>query len=452
MVVCAAILAIGVAAAADGSFGWALVLGPISALALFYVSQPPGVRVTERSQPGLWSVIARAAADAGVAPPRQVWLTHEAEILVRARRHRHDLLIGLPLLVCLEGHEVRALIAHEYAHLAFPRPDLVVPLARVWRDAAPARSEPDPWPTDAKTERELRAFGLVVERAADAAAIAAAGSRAAAARAIAGRDGLDLAQYDLRGDIELPPRPAWQPWRLAIEDIDSAWWEELHSGLTPWAWEETASELAQQHPDLGEALLELSEAKAALHPPRTPIRLQSLARRHRRRLARRTLGISPLMPVRWYTLTTVPAEWWQDRARRSADRVRAGVTKLLGRAPVDHAEMAEVFLDRHDELMAIWHPELSGITGDEQVADAAEEPDDDAQAVPPILIGVLEDALFSQGWRLEHPLRRGVLIGPHGGRVDASTLTIETFVDGLRTLLPGHPRDQRLAGDTRPAS
>src|SRR5690606_13426463 len=126
-----------------------LVLGPISALALFYVSQPPGVRVTERSQPGLWSVIARAAADAGVAPPRQVWLTHEAEILVRARRHRHDLLIGLPLLVCLEGHEVRALIAHEYAHLAFPRPDLVVPLARVWRDAAPARSEPDPWPTDA---------------------------------------------------------------------------------------------------------------------------------------------------------------------------------------------------------------------------------------------------------------------------------------------------------------
>jgi len=445
-------LAIGVAAAAAGNFGWALVFGPISALALFYVSQPPGVRVTPKSQPELWSVIARVAENAGVAPPRRVWLTHEAEVLVRARRHRHDLLLGLPLLICLDEHEVCALIAHEYAQLAFPRPDLVVPLARVWRDAAPARSETEPLPTDVATERELRAFGLEVERAADAAATVAAGSRAAAARALARRDGLDLAQYDLRFDLGLPARRAWQPWRVAIEDIDSAWWEELHSGLTPWAWEETAAELAQQHPDLGNALRGLSEVEATPRPPATPIRRQPFARRHRRRLARRTLGIGPLTPVRWYTLPTAPVDWWQDRARRSTDRVRAGLTQLLGRAPVDHPEMAEVLLNRNDELMAILHPELAGNTDDEREAGAADEPVDDAHEYPPVLVDLLEDALFSQGWRLEHPLRRGVLIGPTGGRVDASTFTAETFVDGLRTLLRGHPREQGRTGDARPAS
>lgn len=448
-VVPAGMLAIGVAAALAGSFGWALVLGPISALALFYTSQPPGVRVTAKSQPELWSMIVRVAENAGVAPPRRVWLTHEAEVLIVARRRRHDLLIGLPLLICLDGHEVRALIAHDYALLAFPRPDLVVPLTREWRDVAPAPSDPDPFPEDVAKERALRAFGLEVERAADAAATAAAGSRAAAARAIAAIDELDGVLFDLRDALGAPPRPAWRPVRWAIEDIDEAWQERARGGIPSWAWEWTPHEWAAlQHPDLGDALLGLSEAEAVLRPPRTPIRLEPFVRRHRRRLARRSLGIGPLTPVRWYTLATAPADWWRDRARRSAERVRAGVTQLLGRAPVDHAEMAQVYLDRHDELMAILHPELAGTTDD----DAADEPVDDAQEFPPILVDLLEDALFNQGWRLEHPLRRGVLIGPHGGRVDASTFTAETFVDGLRALLSGQAREQDRTGDARPAS
>jgi hypothetical protein len=38
---------------------------------------------------------------------------------------------------------------------------------------------------------------------------------------------------------------------------------------------------------------------------------------------------------------------------------------------------------------------------------------------PPVLGGLVEDRLLRQGWRLEHPAIRGVLIGPDGQRIDA---------------------------------
>ncbi len=42
---------------------------------------------------------------------------------------------------------------------------------------------------------------------------------------------------------------------------------------------------------------------------------------------------------------------------------------------------------------------------------------------------------MTRGWRLEHPIRRGVLIGPQGQRLDTNTLTTENYLDVLTNSL-----------------
>jgi hypothetical protein len=51
----------------------------------------------------------------------------------------------------------------------------------------------------------------------------------------------------------------------------------------------------------------------------------------------------------------------------------------------------------------------------------------------------VEDHLLRQGWRLEHPAVRGILIGPTGERLDARSLISGTYahpdLSALRALL-----------------
>ncbi len=418
---------VAVAAAGLGDFLWAAGFILLGAGATYFAVQPAGLRVTARSQPELWTVVATTAKRVGVPQPRKSWLTDTPAVVVRVRRSRYDLMIGLPLLACLQEHELRSLIAHELAATTFRRPHLVLPLAERWRDVAVARSDDDAAPEDKRTEQELRNVALKVEHVADRAAIDSAGSREAAARAVAIVDGLEMTLYDFRYDLGLPEPSLRRPVQQGLEDVDEVWRRALQDGLQLWVWyDEVAVELAHKHPPLAEAILGLDEADVALSLPTSPVRLRPLDKRSRRRLARGYLGIRPLAAVRWHTVETAPTQWWQARARRSVDRLRSDVAKVLGREPVGHVEMAEVFLLRHDEIAALREPVS---------AESAEEEDADDETLAPILSFLFEDALMTRGWRLEHPIRRGVLIGPQGQRLDTNTLTSENYLDVLTNSL-----------------
>ncbi len=157
-----------------------------------------------------------------------------------------------------------------------------------------------------------------------------------------------------------------RPVQQGLEDVDEVWRRALQDGLQLWVWyDEVAVELAHKHPPLAEAILGLDEADVALSLPTSPVRLRPLDKRSRRRLARGYLGIRPLAAVRWHTVETAPTQWWQARARRSVDRLRSDVAKVLGREPVGHVEMAEVFLLRHDEIAALREPVSAESVSDE---------------------------------------------------------------------------------------
>jgi hypothetical protein len=379
--------------------------------------------------------VARVAANLDVSPPRRVWLTHEPEVTVLAGRRRYQVMIGLPVLAVLEEHEIRGLLAHQLAQLAFPRPDLVIPLADRWRDVATARSDDDASPDDRGTELALRNTGLAVESAADAAAVAGAGSREAAALALTVIDDFFMTLLDFQHSLDLPTRSPRSLARPALEDIDDVWRRAVCGGWSAWEWyEEDLVEVAHRHPDLADAILAIREADVTLHTPRSPLSVRRLNRRARRRLARRWLHMSVLTPATWRTLETAPQDWWAARARHSTKRLRSEIRPVLGRDPVDHVELAEVTLIRIADVVAAYLPE-GEVAGDSE-AQAGPNPDDhEPLRPPPILMDVLEDALMSRGWRLEHPMVRGVLIGPQGQRVDGRAFTVETYVDNLRTLL-----------------
>ena len=348
-----------------------------------------GVPVSPSDQPDLWAVVTRLAAQHDTTPPARIWLTHDAVVELRGRRRKH-LLIGQPLFACLSDHELNALLAHA---LVGPRG----------------------------------------EDAADRAASAAAGHPVAAARAFAVVHSLEWAYtYDFVADLDLPRR-GWP--RVALEDLDEVWRRVVREGFTEsWWLDDSPDELGEEHPALANAFHDLSDPDLELRPPTTAIALRPLTRRARRRLARQWQGISPLTPVRWYTVDTAPQELWAARAGAWVARLRRDAGVLLGRQPTDHVELAEVFLRRTDELLAIRVPE-AGRRPEPDGADA------DEPSTPPGILFLVEDALFARGWRLEHPAIRGVLTGPRGERVDARTLALTWDqpgdLDQLRAVLRG---------------
>jgi len=241
-VVYAALAALAAVAVSEGDVVFLVGLGVFAVLVAFLARvtsvQAPGVRVTERAQPEMWTAVARVAASLDVAPPHRVSLTHRPEVTVRAGRHRYAVMIGLPVLAVLEEHEIRGLLAHQLAPLALPRPDLVLPLADEWRAVAAAQSDDDASRDDRRTELALRDAALAVERAADAAAVAAAGSREAAVRALAVISEFDLALLEFRHSLDLPPRSPRSLARPALEDIDDVWRRAARAGWSPWGWDE----------------------------------------------------------------------------------------------------------------------------------------------------------------------------------------------------------------------
>jgi hypothetical protein len=230
----------------------------------------------------------------------------------------------------------------------------------------------------------------------------------------------------------------------AISDLDDGWRRLLTRGIRlDWFDDERRARL---HPELAVALRRLGPTVSSLAAPASPVPVSPLRRREQRRLARATLLVLSRDSVRWFTFADTPASWWIDRAAEDTALIRPAAAMVLGRPPADQLEIIDVLLNRSDEMQTAMNT-IDGDDGDEDGEPAdepADEPAEEGQPreVPPVVAGIVEDALFARGWRLEHPAVRGVLLGPRGDRVDALALVAygedgKVDLTALRDLL--HP-------------
>jgi heat shock protein HtpX len=111
----------------DGHAGFvAFLLGLGGVLTLVAIAPrpqrftPPGPRVSSADQPELLALVDEVAAASGARPPDDVFLSIDANagVTEHGPRRRRALVIGLPLLVALDDQQLRAILAHEYAHYA----------------------------------------------------------------------------------------------------------------------------------------------------------------------------------------------------------------------------------------------------------------------------------------------------------------------------------------------
>lgn len=114
---------LGLGSAAGYLLGGIVSYGVIALLVGF--APPDGRRVTRDECPELFRAIDRARAELRAPAVDDVFLTHEMNAAVMERPrfgiagwNQRFLLVGLPLVHALSGDELRAILAHEFAHLS----------------------------------------------------------------------------------------------------------------------------------------------------------------------------------------------------------------------------------------------------------------------------------------------------------------------------------------------
>lgn len=429
----------------------ALVLDPVGlilvvallVLAEFVArSRRPGAAVTARSQPEVHALVTDAARRIGVAPPKRVWLvggpTVTARVTIGLTGRRRELRVGIPLLACLSHSQMAALIGHELWLLHHRRAWLVTRLWQRWCEATelaalyPGDDDPPPrWVRSVRTS--LDAFATEVARQADGAAVTAAGGVELAARAFALARTAAREFDDYLTNVSLPPHRWSRLMETAIFDLDEGWRRRIGQGIAETGWSSyNAATLAMLHPILAEPLRTLGTAPLPLGEPAQPITVAPLGTRERRRVIRLLLDIPRTRYVRWRTFRNAPASWWLRRARRDAEFARKYAQIALGRPPVDDIETIQVVqtLDL-ERLTTVLGPPRNGSPTDVVQVDHRPHP---------VVVHLVEYALLRQGWRLEHPATRGVLVAPNGETVDAAKLLADAYatdahLSGLRKLL-----------------
>lgn len=103
--------------------GW-LAWNVVKALHVRF-SPPEGLRLRREDAPELWAEVERIRVEVGAPPLHGIFITGELNAaMVQTPRFgvlgltRNDLVLGLPLLRSLAEDEARAVIAHEFGHLA----------------------------------------------------------------------------------------------------------------------------------------------------------------------------------------------------------------------------------------------------------------------------------------------------------------------------------------------
>ncbi|MFI7025302.1 hypothetical protein ACIBMZ_21565 [Micromonospora sp. NPDC049900] len=381
------------------------------------LGHPSGVPVTRRTHPELTGLVAETADRLGTPMPDRVLLTGTPTVDLAVARRRRHLLIGLPLLDCLNATELRALVGYRLALLRHRHCGLVVGLLHLWTEAVRAETYEEGRDLRRVTEfrRTLAGFAAEVQRDADEAAVLAAGA-AAAARAFALADAAAQGYTDFLESTALPEHRWWRLAEVGISDVDDGWRHLLRHGTPDVEWgEDEAQVLATLHPRLADALRALGRTPPPVVPTAHPVPVAPLSGRERRRLARRLLNIPYPRYIRWHTFADSPPRWWLRRAAGEAGSVRADVAAVLGRPPVDDVEAIDVIRTRPREVLAAaMHVPVGELSDDPGDC----EWDEPAAAS----VWLVEENLLRRGWRLAHPSVRGVLIGPAGEQVDARAL------------------------------
>jgi hypothetical protein len=207
----------------------------------------------------------------------------------------------------------------------------------------------------------------------------------------------------------------------AFSDLDDGWCRLLHDSdlarddASDVEWDsEEAAVLATAHPGLANALADLGLGSVTFGLAADGVAVAPLTGRAQRRLARRARHIPPQHVVRWTTFGEAPGPWWVRRAAEDARAIRGSVARLLARDPADDTEVVEVIQHRGAEILsAEYDLDPAALTGEAAGMD---------EWAASIVATLVEDVLLRQGWRLEHPVIRHVLIGPAGERLDGNRL------------------------------
>ncbi|WP_194923854.1 hypothetical protein [Catenulispora pinisilvae] len=148
-----------------------------------YVDDRQGIAADKAEDALLWDLVAEVARETRVAAPEALVLVPDAEISVaKAAEGGFALYIGVPLALALPAVELKAVVAHALAVMREPHPELAAGLVRA-REAAQVRA--DLWVSQApRLSRHFQqvlddsaGFHADIERHADRAAAAVAGSR-----------------------------------------------------------------------------------------------------------------------------------------------------------------------------------------------------------------------------------------------------------------------------------
>jgi hypothetical protein len=218
-----------------------------------------------------------------------------------------------------------------------------------------------------------------VEDDSDAAATTFASPDEAAEAVVIGElAGLEYTGYQL--DMR-PPKSE----DVAIQDVDEGWPLFVGHGDAPTTMDDDHTDEARYHRTLADPIARLGEV--GLRLPDDRVVLEKIAEKEQRRL-------DPGWRSRLYTFADAPQRWWLERARHDAEQVRGWAGKADDAEAADDAALLDTLVRRADDRR-LW------------------------------LNLYAEHRLLADGWRLEHPAVRGVLIDPAGDRVDITRMDPE---------------------------
>ena len=234
-----------------------------------YVDDREGIAADKEEDAPLWGLVAEVARETRVAAPEALVLVPNAEISVaKAAGGGFALYIGVPLALALPVAELKAVIAHALAVMREPRPELAAGLVRA-REAAEGKV--DLWVSQApRLSRHFQrvlddsaGFHADIERHADRAAAAVAGSRELAlvamvrTRAIA-EHFAEYAECYLLGAVDVAP------------DLFTDWLSVAAQPVPDWAFNSVALPTPGTgtafHPGLRSSSAALDRARRAVNP------------------------------------------------------------------------------------------------------------------------------------------------------------------------------------------
>ena len=332
-----------------------------------------GAPVTAQTQPALYALVEGVARRLDVPTPDRMWLiSFGPAVRLFLDGRRSMLRFHVAAVSCLTRAQLEALVAHELVLSRYQRRRLVLRLRTACLEEMDEREE-----RNRKAERNLArlsSFWSTVEEGSDTAATTFTSSeKAAEAFVIGDLAGLEYTGYQV--DVR-PPKPEDE----AIQDIEEGWPLFVAHGDAPTTMDDDHAREARYHRTLAGPISRLGEVRLEL--PADRVVLEKIATKDQRRLEP---GWRSRSQVRSYTFGSAPAQWWLARARKDADDVR----EWAGTA--DDAELLDALVQRADERRG-W------------------------------LNLYAEYRLLADGWRLEHPAVRGVLIDPAGERVDITRM------------------------------